>query len=359
LARKRRELLGAATLAALGGLAAVPPNATETPRVQTAGSELAAPLLTGSDSSAGRFARANPVIARDLPDPYVLDLSGTGEGPYVLTATGGTLGLWRSPDLLHWEATGASVLPDGRAPWSPDGARNWAPEIHRVNGRFVAYFTASAGRAAHREDGLAIGVAVADDALGPYHVAEEPLVGAGAYGVIDPTRFEDENGLAYLIWKTDGNCCGVRTRLLSQELTPDGTGFAPGSSPRVLLEDDLHWEGGVIEAPYMVRRGNQYFLFYSANSYHAPYVTSVARGASPLGPFGKLGRPLLASSSRVQGPGHGAVVALGSEEVFVHHGWQGDRGRFVFVSPLRWEGEWPAIHDGTTPTLVSSQASGT
>jgi hypothetical protein len=33
------------------------------------------------------------------------------------------------------------VLPAGKPTWAANGFRNWAPELHRVDGRFVAYFT--------------------------------------------------------------------------------------------------------------------------------------------------------------------------------------------------------------------------
>src|SRR6185436_7436125 len=99
------------------------------------------------------------------------------------------------------------------------------------------------------------------------------------------------------------------------ELTADGRGFAPGSTRHQLLVNEPGtWEGGVIEAPWIVAHDGRFYLFYSGNVYDGRYRTGVARADSILGPYTKHGAPILANNTRWVGPGHGSVVAVGGAD---------------------------------------------
>jgi xylan 1,4-beta-xylosidase len=76
----------------------------------------------------------------------------------------------------------------------------------------------------------------------------------------------------------------------------------------------------------------------------------VARATSPTGPFEKYAsNPILVGDDDVQGPGHGSVLQVGDHTIFIHHGWVNGNGRYLFISPITWENEWPRIDDGTVP----------
>ena len=308
---------------------------------------LAAPAAT---LPAPRPPYDNPVVAFDCPDPGVLALPATAGPTYYMTCTGGRFPIRRSADLVLWEDSGQSVLPAGKPPWAANGGRNWAPEIHRVGDAYVAYFTA-----ADAADRLAIGAAWATDPLGPYVDVGAPLV-QDALGVIDATFFADDDGKRYLIYKVDGNSQGQPTPLYARALTADGRAFAPGSvRHQLLVNEPSTWEGGVIEAPWLVKRAGTYYLFYSGNVYDARYRTGVARAAALLGPYEKHGDPLLSNNDRWVGPGHGTVVAVGDSDYFVYHAWKaavggghdGAAGRQVLVDRIVWQDGWPRIGDGT------------
>ena len=187
-----------------------------------------------------------------------------------------------SDDLVTWVATGKALLPSGKASWSANGARNWAPEIHKVGTNYVAYYTA-----ADAADRLAIGATSASSPLGPWVDRGSPLV-TDAMGAIDATFFEDDDGKRYLYWKVDGNATGRATPILVRELAATGLAFAAGSTATTVLTNQSNtFEGGVVEAPWVVKRSGFYYLFYSANVYDDRYRTSVARASSPRGPFTK------------------------------------------------------------------------
>jgi len=291
----------------------------------------------------------NPVIPFDCPDPGVL-VDGT---TYYVVCTGGRFPIRRSADLVLWEDTGATVLPAGAPSWSANGYRNWAPELHRVGDHYVAYFTAADG-----DDRLAIGAASATSPLGPYLDRGGPLV-QDPLGVIDATYFRDTDGRHYLIYKIDGNSQGQPTPIYARELAADGLSFADGSAAQQLLVNDPGtWEGGVIEAPWLVERDGTYYLFYSGNVYDARYRTGVARASSVLGPYEKRGAPILANNARWVGPGHGSVVSAGAGDYFVYHAWPATpsgghdsaAGRHVLLDRIFWEDHWPWISDGTPST---------
>jgi beta-xylosidase len=296
----------------------------------------------------------NAVLAKDCPDPGVL-ASG---GMFYMTCTGGKFEIRSSKDLVTWTDTGSSILPSGKAPWAADGNRNWAPEIHEVSpGAFVAYFTAS-----DAQGHLAIGAASATSPTGPFTDRGGPLV-QNATGVIDATFFADDDGKKYLYWKLDGNSKGQPTPIFAEELTADGLSFAAGASAhQVLVNDAATWEGGVVEAPWVIKRSGTYFLFYSGNVYDQRYRTGVARASSPTATFTKKGTPILDNNNDWVGPGHGSVVTVGTSQWFVHHAWPTDgagnrdanKGREVLLDAIVWGADgWPSF--ATNSSAVGKQ----
>lgn len=290
----------------------------------------------------------NPVVPFDCPDPGVIAVPDGDMPTYYMVCTGGSFPIRTSRDLVFWSDTGAAILPNGKPQWAANGFRNWAPEIHRVGDRFVAYFTT-----ADAQDRLSIGFATADDIQGPWTESPGPLV-QDPVGVIDATYLE--GGGQWLFYKIDGNSVGQPTPIFVRALAPDGEAFAEGSAPtQVLVNDGGTWEGGVVEAPWVVARENMYYLFYSGNVYDYRYRTGVARSASPTGPYEKHGAPILANNERWVGPGHGTVLAVEGLDYLVYHSWpnagngthDGGAGRQGLVDRIDWIDGWPSIHDGT------------
>jgi GH43 family beta-xylosidase len=296
----------------------------------------------------------NPAVDFDCPDPGILGVT-TGAHPlFAMVCTGGSMPVRLSDDLVSWRNSTGAILPGGKASWSANGGRNWAPEIHRVGASYVAYYTAVNGA-----DVLSIGCASAPAPEGPYTDCGGPLV-QNALGVIDATFFEDTNGKKYLYYKIDGNSQGKRTPIFGRELAANGLSFASGSTPVEVLNNDAStWEGGVVEAPWVIKHGTEYFLFYSGNVYDDRYRTGVARAKSPTGPFTKKGAPILGNNASWVGPGHGSVVSVHGRDYFFHHAWpalpngknDGAKGRFGLIAPIAWAADgWPVLGNGSSVT---------
>jgi GH43 family beta-xylosidase len=292
----------------------------------------------------------NPVVPFDCPDPGVVAVPEADATAYYMVCTGGTFPIRRSRDLVFWQDTGAALLPAGKPTWAANGFRNWAPEIHHVDDQLVAYFTT-----VDAADVLCIGAATATDVLGPWVESPGPLV-QHPQGVIDATYVEDEAGTPYLVYKIDGNSVGQPTPIFVRQLAADGLGFAPGSMPvQILVNEPATWEGGVVEAPWLVSHEGLWYLFYSGNVYDHRYRTGVARSPALTGPYEKHGAPILANNERWVGPGHGTVLELDGAQYFFFHAWTnagdgtnlGGAGRNGLLDRIEWVDGWPQIHDGS------------
>ena len=305
------------------------------------------PYFSGNDSCELSFSYTdcgglydNPVVPVDCPDPGVIK-SGSD---YVAACTSGgapAFPLRTSKDLVHWTNAG-HIFPNGSTPSWATGDY-WAPEIHKVGNQYVAYFTARAtsGR-------LSVGAATAPAATGPFTDIGHPLVTHPTMGVIDPDEFDDASGKHYVVWKVDGNAVGAATPIFGQQLSADGLSLV--GSPVQLITNDQGWEGPLVEGPWVYSKGGTYYLFYSANAYYnASYAVGVARSQNPLGPYSKMGPPILTSDGAFAGPGHCSVVdAPSGDTVMVYHAWLGSSigggpGRVMLVDQVQWENGWPYV----------------
>jgi beta-xylosidase len=297
-------------------------------------------------AAAGKY--QNPV-AGSCADPGVIKTTGAdGKPEFYAVCTGNGYPTFKSRDLVTWKSAGHIFNDSTKPAWI--GKNNWAPEVHKIGTGYVAYFAAysqARGR-------MCIGAARASAISGPYTDIGHPLVCDGNVGLIDPNVFTDADGRHFLYYKTEGNAKTPqeKTIIYGHELKPNGIGFI-GQRHR-LLQNTLAWEGDVTEAPWVMKRGTYYYMFYSGYRYcDKRYGVGVARAKSPLGPFRKRSAPIVHSSDTWIGPGHNAVVRAGGAAYMVYHAYQGahvcgqDGGRKLLVDRIGWQGGWPFVNNGT------------
>lgn len=315
-----------------GGEAAAP--------VQGVDAALAIPAPAVPDASAS-FA-----IDQDFPDPDVL---ATGDGYFAFATNAGPVNVqvaW-SRDLESWQVRRVDALPK-LPPWARRG-RTWAPEVSAIGGRYVMYFTAEdwvSGR-------QCIGAAVASRPEGPYESeSEKPLVcPLEAGGAIDASTFVDDDGTANLLYKTDGNCCGLPTRIQLAQLSADGTALV--DAPIELIRQTERWEGALVEAPTLLKRDGRYVLLYSANDYAgANYAVGYATATAIGGPYAKGSGPFMSTSSSALawfGPGgQDVATAPDGTDCLIFHSWDaGVRYRGMGVARLSWNDGRPALASAT------------
>jgi arabinan endo-1,5-alpha-L-arabinosidase len=292
--------------------------------------------------SAGSPAGPGFAIDQDFADPSVLVDGGTAYA-FATNTPGFTLRAATSRDLKSWKLSDSDALP--RLPaWASPG-RTWAPEVALVSaGHYVVYMTATDARSGRQ----CIGTASSATPGGPFApVGSEPLVCPRSEGgAIDASTFRDDDGKLYLLWKTDGNCCGLDTWIELAPLSADGLALA-GPASRLLKQTES-WQGALIEAPDLVKRGGRYVLFYSANDYATDkYAVGIAESPTLRGPYTASGSPFLSTASskgRYLGPGGEDVVSFGGRDWLVFHSWdEAYAYRGMVVRPLSWKGAVPTL----------------
>src|SRR5215208_6766547 len=242
---------------------------------------------------------SNPAIAGDYPDPSVIRVGRDYWATATTSEWAPEFPLLRSRDLVNWQVSGAVF--HKRPSWS-DG-NYWAPEIAQYRGRYYVYYVG------HKKGGsLCVAVATSSKPQGPY-TDHGPLVCQEA-GSIDAMAVTDENGQRYLVWKEDGNSRKLPTPLWAQPLSDDGLRLVGEKTE--ILRNEAPWEAHLIEGPYILRRGDWFYIFYSADACcgrRCNYKLGVARARKLLGPWERYtGNPILAGNEHWKCPGHGTVV---------------------------------------------------
>lgn len=297
----------------------------------------------------------NPALAGDYPDPSVIRVGKD----YWATATSSEWSpqfpIMHSRDLVNWEVVG-SVF-SHRPSWAVGNF--WAPEIVTHNGRYHIYYVA-------RKKGgpLSVAVATADKPQGPY-ADHGPLVSQAA-GSIDPVIFKDEKGDLYLIWKEDGNSRRLPCVIWAQKMTDDGLKLV--GEPKELMRNDVSWEGAVIEGPFIVRRGDYFYMFYSGNGccgMRCEYALGVARAKSLLGPWEKHpANPILAGNSEWKCPGHGSIVNDASGRYWLlYHAYDAKSfvftGREAVLDEVKFTDDgWASVNEGRGPSIQAASPLG-
>lgn len=318
-----------------------------------------------ADSSVAQNFYVNPVISENAPDPGVVRLAD-GSG-WVAVATSDhsskhspdprAFPMYFSKDLIHWEVRSWVFVRESWPAWARDNM--WAPELHNVNGRYIVYFAARDFRGQ-----TVVGAAVSEDndPFGRYLDIGRPLVSSreSMGGVIDPHYFKDPaTGRNYLLWKEDKPLALQTSIIMIRELHPSGLHFI--GRPREILASSLGnllEERLVAEAPWMMYRGGNYYLFYSSAWFsEMKYHIRVAVSRSVFGPFYRSHTPVITTdwaalhqghNCSFVGPGHGSVAEVDGEWWLLYHAWVNGKinsspGRLMLMDKVSWRNGWPVV----------------
>ncbi len=229
-----------------------------------------------------------------LADPFIL----CEKGVYYAYGTHSKEGITvaTSSDLVHWKMDQGRSK--GRLALHGDDSFGrkwfWAPEVYRVGGRYLMYYSAD----------LHVCAATADSPLGPFRQADKkPILEEGG---IDNSLFMDDDGRAWMVYVhfDRGNVVWLT------EMEKDGLRAKPGTA-RMVLRATEPWElkkprCSIAEGPFIVKVDGTYVLTYSANDYRdQDYAVGVATAQSLDGPWKKYaGSPILRRRFGLVGVGH-------------------------------------------------------
>ncbi|NVI92004.1 family 43 glycosylhydrolase [Actinomadura sp. BRA 177] len=290
------------------------------------------------------YSPVKPVIDGSFADPAVIEAAGTYYA-YGTNNADATMPVATAPmPTGPWRTSPGDGL--ARLPaWAAEG-RTWAPEVVPPQGgsrSYVLYFSA------RRKDGdeQCIGTATASSPAGPFVPLEDgPLVcPLDLGGAIDAASYIETDGTRYLLYKSDEQKTAA---IYLVRLSPDGLRLA--GTPKRIMGRGAD-EPVLVEAPELIRRGNEYVLLYSAGWYfEAAYQTRYAVAPSIEGPYEKAG-PLQSTAlygGAVEGPGSVDAFSDQTGDYLAFHGILDHHGgsrvtRGMYVARLGWDGARPVV----------------
>ena len=275
------------------------------------------------------------------------------DGTYLLYSTGHNLQIRTSDDLRTFTAEG-SVWPEG-APWteeftSPgDPGSLWAPDLSYHDGTFYLYYSASSFGSQNSAIFLATsrtGLSGSWKNLGKVWQTSS----ADDYNAIDPNLVVDDTGW----WLSFGS---FWSGLKMIRIDPDTGKQASKDKKLYALATRPLSANGAVEAPYIVRHDDHYYLFASFDAccrgVDSTYRTMVGRSTSVTGPYvdregTKMsdggGTEVLASHGTILGPGHPAVLQDGSDWFLIYHYYYDEFNQGaarLAMNKLEWVDGWP------------------
>jgi beta-xylosidase len=341
----------------------------------------------GTAISSAAVSYENPVYGSSFPDPGALRESATD---YYAYATGSGFPIIKSADLVHWEQIGRAL--SSRPSWvvQSGDSHPWAPSVLRSPkscpgtsspGCYFMYYVGLSAQ--HTPATHCIGVAWSLTPAGPFTdlgpiqavdgrtdlTGRPPGCGdAGGYSNIDASPFADSDGSVYLYLSTGRRCAQPTTDtcpyepVISVLALADTPTRAEGDRKPLFGATPNSWEqepghAAQVENPWMEKRGQTYYLFYSGGDYRASYGMGYATANTPTGgtaysAFAKSPlNPVLRETTAVLSPGGGSVT-MGPDggSWLVYHGRAGDytQPRAMRIDPLYWSGSSVSTPGPTT-----------
>jgi len=188
----------------------------------------------------------------------------------------------------------------------------WAPSVIHKDGKYYFFFGAND---VHQGETGGIGVAVSNQPEGPYKdLIGKPLINEIVNGAqpIDQFVFHDDDNTYYLIYGGWRHC---NVALLSNNFKQLKS-FPNGEKFKEITPENY------VEGPFMFKRNGKYYFMWSEGGWTGPnYCVAYAIGASPLGPFKRIGKILQQDPKVATGAGHHSVIHIPNTDKYyiVYH----------------------------------------
>lgn len=313
------------------------------------------------------------VLADSLPNPLIYQRADPWvlqhQGRYYLTATVPT---YDRIELRAADSLAGLACAEPRTIWErhksgPMSWHIWAPEIHRIEGKWYIYF--AAGRA---EDIWAIRMYVleneADDPFEGHWVEKGEIKSRWDTFSLDATTFQHRDR-RYLVWAQHEPGFKGNTSLWIAEMASPWEIRQPQIK---ISEPQYDWEKqlfSVNEGPSVITRNGRVLISFSASGTDSNYCTGLLyadENADLLAAssWTKISEPIFRSSNdnRIYGPGHGCFTAgPDGKDYFVYHARNyreingdplDDPNRHTRVQPVGWDDDGLPILG--TPTVETA-----
>lgn len=319
----------------------------------------------------GVLVQAQSIIVHD---PVMIRQNDT----YYIFCTGMGISVFSSTDMKSWKSEKPVFA---SAPqWAVEAIPTfkghiWAPDISFFNGEYYLYYSVSA----FGKNTSCIGLAT-NKTLDPHdpefkwvdHAKViQSIPGETNWNAIDPNLITDEKGNPYLVFGSFWD--GIKMVKMSPDAKSVDEDISKiptiasrktdsnAPNPPSVDNNPVDAGGNAIEAPFIFRKGNYYYLFasidYCCKGINSTYKMIVGRSEKLTGPYiDRSGKPmakgggtiLLAGDENWYGVGHNAVVSFDGTDFLVFHGYDAhDSGKpKLNIRKLDWDKDgWPGVKD--------------
>lgn len=298
-------------------------------------------------------------------DPVV----GFEDGTYYLFCTGKGISCFSSTDLKDWKRE-PSVFQE-KPKWTDHVVAEfnnhiWAPDISFYNGTYYLYYSVSA----FAKNTSAIGVAT-NNTLDrnnkgfnwvDHGIVIQSVPNRDLWNAIDPNLIFDEQGTPWLSFGSFWN--GLKMVKLNDDLktiAQPEEWHTIARRKRTFELEDTDPGDGALEAPFLFKKNNFYYLFlswdYCCRGEKSNYKIVVGRSDNATGPFldktGKNlnnggGTLLVEGNKDWYGAGHCSAYNFNGKDYLFYHAYDANdkASPKLRISEINWDDQqWPEIEN--------------
>ncbi len=298
--------------------------------VVSAGASQTSPFVSKvwvADNGDGTY--SNPIINADYSDP---DAIRVGTDFYMTASSFNAvpgLPILHSRDLVNWRIINyvfREQEPKEVFAKPQHGGGVWAPAIRFHAGEFYIYYP---------DPDIGIYMSKTKDPAGEW---SKPLLIKEGKGWIDPCPLWDDDGRAYLVHAYAGSRAGIKSILVVNKMSPDGTRLLDDG----VIVFDGHESDSTVEGPKFYKLNGYYYILAPAGGVATGWQLAL-RSKNIYGPYEKK-IVLAQGKTAINGPHQGALVDTPTGEWwFLHFQDKGPYGRVVHLQPAVWKNGFPVI----------------
>jgi arabinan endo-1,5-alpha-L-arabinosidase len=284
---------------------------------------------------------------------------------YYVFSTGARIVVICSQDRVNWEwCYRVFEQPPAWVQEAVPGVGDlWAPDISFYGGKWQVYYSGSTFGSRDSVIGLATSVTLDPNSPDYAWVDEGEVLrtrSSDDYNAIDPNFVVDADGQPWLAFGSFWS--GIKLVKL------DPATRKPQAGAEIITIASRRGAPGnteAIEAPFIFRRGEYYYLFASfdhcCRGAESDYHVRVGRSADITGPYLDAdgvamtaggGTQITGAYDRWRGPGHNGVFSADGVDWLVYHAYDANRGGVskLRIEPIAWDADgWPSVGSYPVP----------
>lgn len=308
----------------------------------------------------------------EVHDPVMIKTDDT----YYVFSTGPGITYYSSQDMENWQLVGRVFKDEPswakRVSESFDG-HLWAPDIYHKNGKFYLYYSVSA----FGKNTSAIGVTV-NQSLDPaspdykwidHGIVVESVPHRDHWNAIDPAIIEDNDGNTWMSFGSFWD--GMKLVKLDDDLVrlaEPQIWHTIATRQRSHNLDMADPGDAAIEAPYIFKKNDYYYLFVSfdkcCRGLDSTYNVVVGRSKNVAGPYldkdGKDmnhggGTLVIKGNKHWVALGHNAAYTFDGEDYLVLHAYETADNALqkLRILPISWDNGWPVVDEKDLDSRVT------